>query len=198
MNCVSRFSYLHFLFLVLVVGILVGGCAATPIPVPPTATPLPPQVTLVPPVPTSTVALVPPTMTVLPTPTVPEPTATLLPTPTVPEPTATSQISLTASAENTLEPPSPLSTNPCLGCHNYNKLLALEPKFIVKDEPVNPHRYIPHDSKEIPDCTSCHEPHSTSPLPKGPEDVDMSKVNVEMCFSCHHLQNLTPCESCHE
>lgn len=173
----------------LVLVVMVCGCAAAPTPtaVPPTATAVPPSA-----VPSATVQV--PTATN--TPTVAPPTATVLPTPTTVEPIATVE-SPTASSGDISETVSAQNANPCLACHKYDELLALKPKFQVKSGAVNPHWYVPHDSKQIPECTNCHVPHATSPLPKGPQDVDMSQVNIEMCFSCHHLQNFSPCKTCH-
>lgn len=206
MNRLVQPTSLQGLLFALVLVALLWGCAAAPIPiavptptgVPPTATAVPrtavPTATLEVPTATSTATDVPPTASS--TATEVPPTVLAIPTPTIVEPTATAasstvstgDISGTVSAQN---------ANPCLGCHKYNDLLALKPKFELESGSVNPHWYVPHDSKNIPECTNCHVPHAISPLPKGPQDVDMSQVNVQMCFSCHHLQNFTPCKTCH-
>jgi hypothetical protein len=180
---------LQGLLYVFVLVAIVCGCAVAPTPtaVPPTATAVPPSV-----VPTATLNVPTATNTATEAP----PTATVLPTPTTVKPTATEE-NLTTSSEDISGTVSAQNANPCLACHKYDELLALKPKFEVKAGSVNPHWYVPHDSKQILECTNCHVPHATSPLPKGPQDVDMSQVNVETCFSCHHLQNFTPCKTCH-
>ncbi len=85
----------------------------------------------------------------------------------------------------------------CVTCHPFEELLGLPPMFEFNKELINPHVYVPHDTEEFLECTACHTPHSLDPLPKGPEDVDLSGVTIEACFSCHHLQDLTPCTECH-
>jgi hypothetical protein len=89
----------------------------------------------------------------------------------------------------------------CIKCHGpFDKLIKAPAKYIAPSgEKINPHRYVPHDSKlakDIPDCTHCHAAHKLSPLPaKG--SIDLSKVNVQWCYSCHHENNLTSCKDCH-
>jgi cytochrome b subunit of formate dehydrogenase len=85
----------------------------------------------------------------------------------------------------------------CVSCHPFDELMELAPMFEFNDELVNPHVYVPHDTEEYLQCTACHTPHSLDPLPEGPEDVDLTGVTIEACFSCHHLQELTPCKECH-
>ena len=85
----------------------------------------------------------------------------------------------------------------CLKCHGpFDKLLNAPPSFVAKSgEKVRPHMYVPHDLKEIPDCGSCHKPHSLPPDKN--EIAKLPKPNVDTCFSCHHTENFTPCKSCH-
>jgi hypothetical protein len=89
----------------------------------------------------------------------------------------------------------------CLKCHGpFDKLIKAPAKYIAPSgEKINPHRYVPHDSKQakdIPDCSHCHTAHKLSPLPaKG--TIDLSKVSVQWCYSCHHENNLTSCKDCH-
>jgi hypothetical protein len=97
----------------------------------------------------------------------------------------------------------PVPGKACLDCHGpVDKFMAASTRYQVPGgEKINPHRYVPHDSKsaaEIPDCTNCHSAHSLSPLPKT-GTVDRSKLNVEWCFkACHHTKDFTPCKKCHE
>ena len=89
----------------------------------------------------------------------------------------------------------------CLDCHGpFDKLIASTTNYVASSgEKTSPHRYVPHNSKlekDIPDCAHCHTAHSLSSLPaKG--SIDLSKVNVEWCFSCHHEKNLQSCKDCH-
>lgn len=91
--------------------------------------------------------------------------------------------------------------NQCLECHGpFAKLTGTSTNFIAASgEKINPHRYVPHDSKlesDIPDCTRCHTAHSLASLPaKG--SVDLTKVTVEWCYSCHHEKNFQSCKDCH-
>jgi predicted CXXCH cytochrome family protein len=58
----------------------------------------------------------------------------------------------------------------------------------------SPHRYVPHDSKNIPACSNCHKPH---PVPPSAADIAaMANPNPQWCYTCHHTQVLT-CGSCH-
>ena len=89
----------------------------------------------------------------------------------------------------------------CLDCHGpFDKLIVATTNYVASTgEKTSPHRYVPHDSKlakDIPDCTHCHTAHSLSSLPaKG--SIDLSKVSVEWCFSCHHEKNFRSCKDCH-
>jgi hypothetical protein len=85
----------------------------------------------------------------------------------------------------------------CLKCHGpFEKLISVSPEFVMKSgEKVKPHRYVPHDLKEIPDCLSCHKKHSATPTKS--ELAALPKANVQTCFSCHHTENFTNCKSCH-
>jgi hypothetical protein len=87
----------------------------------------------------------------------------------------------------------------CLACHggSFDKLVDKKPAFKApSDEIVNPHQYIPHNQKiaeNVPDCTGCHSKHPIPPK----EEIDLSKVNVDSCFQCHHEQNFRKCKTCH-
>jgi hypothetical protein len=89
----------------------------------------------------------------------------------------------------------------CLGCHGpFDKLIEATANYVAPTgEKTSPHRYIPHDSKldkDIPDCTHCHTAHPLSPLP-AKASIDLSKVSVEWCYTCHHEKNLRSCKDCH-
>lgn len=90
------------------------------------------------------------------------------------------------------------TTADCLECHGpFEKLASAPPSFVTeKGEKVTPHRYVPHDQKEIPDCVNCHQPHSATP--SAAEIAALPKPNVRFCFDCHHKENFTPCKSCHQ
>ena len=89
----------------------------------------------------------------------------------------------------------------CLHCHGpFDKLIAATASYVAATgEKTSPHRYVPHDSKlekDIPACSQCHTAHPLSPLPaKG--SIDLSKVKVEWCFTCHHEKNFQSCKDCH-
>jgi len=89
----------------------------------------------------------------------------------------------------------------CLGCHGpFDQLIEAAAKYVAPSgEKTSPHRYVPHESKlekDIPDCSQCHTAHPLSPLPaKG--SLDLSKVSVEWCYTCHHEKNFTSCKECH-
>lgn len=85
----------------------------------------------------------------------------------------------------------------CLGCHGpFEQLAKRTADFTTESgEKANPHIFVPHDSTTILDCVNCHELH---PLPvKAPESI--AKGNLKYCYSaCHHQENFTPCQKCHE
>jgi hypothetical protein len=95
------------------------------------------------------------------------------------------------------------SQSKCLGCHGpFDKIIAGSEKYVLPSgEKINPHRFVPHDSKkedDIPECTHCHLVHPIDPLP-AQGSVDLSKVSVKWCYeACHHEENFTPCKQCHE
>lgn len=101
------------------------------------------------------------------------------------------------------QPPSASTENgneavQCLTCHGpFEKLASAPPSYVAPSgEKVNPHRYVPHDLKDIPDCVSCHKPHSATPT--ADEIAALPKPNVKTCFECHHKQSFAPCKSCHK
>jgi len=91
--------------------------------------------------------------------------------------------------------------NDCLHCHGpFNKLIEVTANYVAPSgEKTSPHRYVPHDSKldkDIPECSHCHAAHQLFPPPaKG--STDLSKLNVDWCFTCHHEKNFKSCKDCH-
>lgn len=87
----------------------------------------------------------------------------------------------------------------CLECHGtFEDLTAKPGNFVATNMEgeikINPHRYVPHTSKDIPECTNCHEEH---PVP--PESTVPRPDNVSWCYAaCHHQENFTVCTTCHE
>ena len=89
-----------------------------------------------------------------------------------------------------------VSSDVCLGCHGlFTKLASAPAQFVTEDgNKINPHVYIPHDKREIPGCTNCHDPH---PVPLTSKEGS-SKPDVDYCYNtCHHRRNFTPCKTCH-
>ena len=107
------------------------------------------------------------------------------------------------SSSATSQPASPAkedegATAVCLKCHGpFEKLASAPPSFISPSgEKIVPHRYIPHDQKDIPDCVNCHQPHSANPT--ATELAALPKPNVRLCFDCHHKENFKRCKACHK
>ncbi len=96
----------------------------------------------------------------------------------------------------------PAAGQACLDCHGpLEKFMAGSTAYQVPGgKKVNPHRYVPHDSKradEAPVCANCHAAHSLSPLPKS-GSIDRSTLNVDWCYkACHHTKDFTSCKECH-
>jgi hypothetical protein len=86
----------------------------------------------------------------------------------------------------------------CLECHGpFEKLASAPPYFVAPSgEKINPHRFVPHDLKDIPDCVSCHKAHSATPT--SAELAALPKPNVNTCFECHHKRDFVNCQSCHK
>ena len=87
----------------------------------------------------------------------------------------------------------------CLECHGpFEELKAKPGNFVITDwrgeSKINPHLYVPHDSKEIPACINCHVVHSVPP-----ESTPEKPKYIKWCYDvCHHQQDFTVCSSCHE
>lgn len=103
-----------------------------------------------------------------------------------------------AKAKAPAPAPAPKGSAACLSCHGPFEKLASAPPFFVapSGEKINPHVYVPHDLKEVPDCVSCHKPHSANPTDA--ELASLPKPTVTSCFECHHKQNFENCQKCHE
>jgi hypothetical protein len=94
------------------------------------------------------------------------------------------------------------SKTACLACHGpYDALISATANYNgwVNGEKTSPHRYEPHDSKnvkDIPECRNCHrKPH---PLPPTASDIAaMDKPDNKFCYSCHHRKVLQ-CWTCHK
>ena len=84
----------------------------------------------------------------------------------------------------------------CLACHSpYEDLVSASSGYVWKrGEVQSPHRFVPHTSTTIPECTLCHEQH---PLPPTAADiVAMAKPNPAYCYECHHTEKFV-CGTCH-
>lgn len=83
----------------------------------------------------------------------------------------------------------------CLKCHGpFEKLAERTTEYITEwDEKANPHVYVEHNTKDITECTDCHEVHA---IPLDPA-VPVKKANVSYCYSCHHAETLVTCTQCH-
>lgn len=89
----------------------------------------------------------------------------------------------------------------CFDCHeSFDELSTKEPafEFTAKegDKPlkINPHKYVPHESKTVPDCLSCHTPHKVDIT----EASQAPKAKIDYCFGCHHEKTFAKCADCHD
>jgi predicted CXXCH cytochrome family protein len=88
----------------------------------------------------------------------------------------------------------------CLACHGpFEKIIekTVDYKMMSGEQEIksNPHRYVPHDSRDvqdIPECSYCHEPH---PVPLTKKE-GLPKPTATWCYGCHHAKVLT-CGTCH-
>lgn len=89
----------------------------------------------------------------------------------------------------------PKDTAYCLKCHGpFEKLIAKTKGYVTQfDEHVNPHQFVPHDSKSVPDCAECHAAH---PIPFKAESAPATP-ELTYCYSCHHTQTFETCSKCH-
>ena len=88
------------------------------------------------------------------------------------------------------------SKNVCLGCHGpFDKLISATANYNgweISGQVASPHRYVPHASKDIPECSNCHKPH---PVPITSKK-ELPKANGDWCYTCHHVRVLE-CGTCH-
>ncbi len=104
--------------------------------------------------------------------------------------------SINAGAAQPAAKPPAIAPETCLSCHGpFDKLSSQTGNYETPSgEKTSPHRYVPHDSKKIPACTLCHQPHDIPPKP-GQKPV---KANVDWCYmGCHHAESFKPCCQCH-
>ncbi|MEW6670907.1 MAG: cytochrome c3 family protein [Thermodesulfobacteriota bacterium] len=86
----------------------------------------------------------------------------------------------------------------CLECHGPFEAIVSETADYMMESggekiKSNPHRYVPHASTDIPECSHCHRPHPVPPAaPEG-----LPKPDAEWCYTCHHTRDLK-CGGCHE
>lgn len=99
-----------------------------------------------------------------------------------------------ASPATDIEPEDPVA-KACLECHGpFSELVKKSADYVNEwDEKVNPHVVVPHDSRTILACTECHEAH---PLP-ATAGMQVTKANVQYCYSCHHRETFVSCKECH-
>ena len=110
---------------------------------------------------------------------------------TLPTATPTKSLSATTTAASTA---AGSSKDVCLGCHGpFDKLTSATANYTFEGgEKTSPHRYVPHDSKDIPECSGCHKPH---PVPLTSKE-GLAKADAESCYKCHHARVLQ-CGTCH-
>lgn len=84
----------------------------------------------------------------------------------------------------------------CLKCHGPIEKLQEKTKGFISewDEAVNPHVFVPHDTKNVADCAECHKAH---PIPYTPGSAG-PKPKLTYCYSCHHTEELKSCKECHK
>ena len=119
----------------------------------------------------------------------PAQTSTPLPT-TAPDkpPSATAGTAASSAAAGS-------SKETCLRCHGpFDKLVSASANYTMPSgEKTSPHRYVPHNSKDIPECSNCHKRH---PVPLTSTE-GLPKPNPEWCYTCHHA-GVLQCGTCHQ
>jgi len=104
---------------------------------------------------------------------------------------------LALATQGAKKPAGKLGKDQCLACHgSFEKLVKAEAKFkMPAGETVNPHKYIPHDSTDVPECTECHIAHT---IPLQDKSAVEKPKDVQFCYDgCHHMKNLQSCKTCH-
>jgi hypothetical protein len=100
-----------------------------------------------------------------------------------------------ASAATPASPATGSSKDVCLACHgSFDKLVSKTANYNgwLGREKASPHRYVPHKTKDIPNCSHCHKPH---PVPLTSME-GLPKPNADWCYTCHHTGFLE-CGACH-
>lgn len=101
-------------------------------------------------------------------------------------------------ATQDIKRPERITKDQCLACHGpFEKVIQGGAKFkISEEEIINPHKYVPHDSQEAPECTECHiVPHA---IPLQDKSTVEKPRDVDFCYGgCHHMRNFQPCQTCH-
>jgi hypothetical protein len=106
--------------------------------------------------------------------------------------------SIALAMQGATKPAEKMTKDKCLGCHGpFEKIAKATENFKTPSEETStPHRYVPHESTDIPECTECHIPHKLLPLPEK-STVEKPK-GLDFCYNgCHHARNLQPCKNCH-
>jgi hypothetical protein len=105
--------------------------------------------------------------------------------------------SFALATQEAKQPASKVTKEQCLACHGpYEKIAKATENFKTpNEETTTPHKYIPHDSTDIPECTECHIAHT---IPLQDKSTVVKPKDLGFCYdSCHHMKNLQPCKSCH-
>lgn len=89
------------------------------------------------------------------------------------------------------------SKDACLTCHGpFDKLISATANYMMSSGDVKikstPHRYVPHDSKDIPECSKCHKPHVVPLISK----EGLPEPTADYCYTCHHA-GVLECHTCH-
>jgi hypothetical protein len=111
------------------------------------------------------------------------------------------QAAAASSGGQTAPSASASSKEACLNCHApFEKLVGNVNYQAPSGEKITPHRYVPHgpkDTKAIPECSNCHEPH---PVPPKQSALSLlPKPDVQWCYTtCHHKNTFQLCKDCHK
>jgi predicted CXXCH cytochrome family protein len=119
-------------------------------------------------------------------------------TPTPLPTTAPTALAPPATAATTASAAAGSSKAACLMCHGpFDKLISAtaDYKMTSGEEEIksSPHRYVPHNSKNITECSECHKPH---PVPLTSTE-GLPKPNANWCYLCHH-EGVLQCGTCHK
>jgi len=105
-------------------------------------------------------------------------------------------LSESATGASTASPAAQSAKETCLECHGpFDKLIAATANYTMPSgEKMSPHRYVPHKSKDIPECSNCHTPH---PVPLTSTE-GLPTPKTDYCYTCHHAGVLIECRACHK